>query len=152
MVRFRRIRRSDWFADPFAALEEMRSLVEEALAGTGGGEEATTSFVLPPLDLSETDSHLIVRVEAPGVDPKALKVEATEDTLTVAGEIKNEAEEKGEQFYRIERQYGSFERTVSLPVPVDPESVEASYKDGVLMVRMAKKQQAGRKKVEVKLD
>ncbi len=151
MVRFRRVRRGgDWLLDPFAALEEMRSLVEDALAGSG--EESGQVVFLPPLDLSETDTHLIARLELPGVDPKAVKVEATEDTLSVSGEVKNEAEEKGEQFYRVERQYGSFERTVSLPVPINPESVEASYKDGVLTIRMEKKQQTSRKQIQVKID
>jgi HSP20 family protein len=93
---------------------------------------------VPQLDVSETTDAVRVRVEIPGIDPKEIQVTLEGQLLTVKGEKKQEHEEKGERFYRTERTYGSFVRTIRLPAPVEGKKVEATFKNGVLTVLMPK--------------
>ena len=109
-----------------------------------GGEWA------PAVDVSETAKEIVVKAELPGMDPKDIDVSVRGDVLTVAGERKQEKEEKGENFHRIERTYGSFSRSVRLPAEVDPGKVDATYKDGVLKITLRKTKEAAVKKIEVK--
>lgn len=104
----------------------------------------------PSLDVSETAREILVKAEIPGMDPKDIDLSVRGNVLTLAGERKQEKEEKGENFHRVERTYGSFSRSVRLPVEVDPEKVSASYKDGVLKITLRKTKQAAEKKIEVK--
>ena len=109
-----------------------------------GGEWA------PAVDVSETAKEIVVKAELPGMDPKDIDLSVRGDVLTVAGERKQEKEEKGENFHRIERTYGSFSRSVRLPAEVDPGKVDATYKDGVLKITLRKTKEAAVKKIEVK--
>lgn len=86
---------------------------------------------VPTLDVSETDKEVIVTAELPGMDPKDVDLSLNDSQLTIRGERKKEEEEKGENFHRVERQYGSFQRVVQLPTDVDTEKVDAKDKDGV---------------------
>ncbi len=106
--------------------------------------------VVPAFDVSETDDHIIVKADLPGVEPKDLEISIVGSVLTVRGEKKQEKEEKGESFHRIERSYGSFSRSISLPGDVDPDTVDAVYKDGVLKLTIPKTERSKRKKIEVK--
>lgn len=102
----------------------------------------------PSLDIAETDDEYTITVEVPGVDEKDLRLELADDTLTISGEKKLEKEEKEKNYYRMERSYGSFQRLLSLPEDADQDSIEASFKNGVLTIRLARK--AGAKSEEVK--
>jgi HSP20 family protein len=93
---------------------------------------------VPQLDVSETTDAVKVRAEIPGIEPKEIQVTLEGQLLTVKGEKRQEHEEKGERFYRTERTYGSFVRTIRLPAPVEGKKVEATFKNGVLMVLMPK--------------
>ncbi len=107
---------------------------------------------VPALDVSETKEAVIVRADVPGIDPNNLEITLSGNTLTIRGEKKQEREEKGENFYRMERSYGSFVRTIQLPVEVEPDKVEASYKNGVLKITLPKKSEAQGKQIPVKIE
>lgn len=113
------------------------------------GEGATFS---PSLDLSESDSEIKVTAELPGMDENDVNVSLAHNVLTISGEKKDEHEEKNENFHRIERSYGSFKRSVTLLQEVDPDSVEATFKNGVLTVVLPKTRKAQEevKKIQVK--
>jgi HSP20 family protein len=106
---------------------------------------------LPALNISETDEEVRVTAELPGVDPGNVDISLTEDMLTIRGEKKEEQEEKRRDYHRIERCYGSFSRTVSLPSAVDADTVEATFKDGVLTIAMPKREEARTRKVKVEV-
>lgn len=114
---------------------------------------ATDVLLKPSLDVSETDDEYTITVEVPGVEEKDLRLELADDTLTIAGEKKLEKEEKKKNYYRMERSYGSFQRQLSLPDDADQDSIEASFKNGVLTIRLARKAAAkseGVKQIEIK--
>jgi len=113
-------------------------------------EEDVMEWV-PALDVSETDDAIEVQTELPGVDPDHVDVSLSGDLLTIRGEKKSESEEKKRDYHRIERSYGSFSRTVRVPSSVDPDKVEASYKDGVLTVTMPKREEAKAQTVKIKV-
>ena len=98
---------------------------------------ATGDWV-PSLDLSETTDALVLKMEVPGMDAKDIQVSLQEDLLTVKGERKQEKEEKGEQYHQVERSHGAFTRSVRLPIGVDGSKVNATFRDGLLVVTMPK--------------
>ena len=92
----------------------------------------------PKLDVSETKDALVVKVETAGVDPKDIQISLQEQLLTIKGDKHQEKEEKDEQYHRMERSYGSFARSIRLPVPVDAQKVDANFKNGLLTVTLPK--------------
>lgn len=107
----------------------------------------------PKADIASTEREYTVTVEIPGVDEDDVKLELTQDgTLTVKGEKRQEKEQKDKSFYRVERSYGSFQRTLSLPEDADHESVDASFKNGVLTITCARKAvaQAPTRRIEIR--
>jgi HSP20 family protein len=105
--------------------------------------------VTPAFDISETDREIHVKAELPGMDPKEIDITVTGDLLTIKGEKREEKEEKGRNFHRRERRYGSFSRSFRLPVEVKADSINASYKDGVLTVTVPKAEEEKAKRIEV---
>ena len=104
----------------------------------------------PRLNVSETDAEYEVTLDAPGLTPDAFDVELRQGHLWISGERKSEHEEEGKTWHRVERSYGSFQRSVHLGDDVNPEQVNAEYKDGVLHVTVPKSEQAQTRKVTVK--
>jgi HSP20 family protein len=102
------------------------------------GESFDLGEWAPRLDLSESKDALILKVEVPAIDPKEIQVSIMEGVLTVKGEKKAEKEDKDEKYYRVERTYGSFSRSVRLPAPVDEDKVSATFKNGLLTVTLPK--------------
>ena len=92
----------------------------------------------PTIDFSETKDAFLVKTEVPGIDPKEIQVSLQDHVLTISGERKKEEEEKDERFYRIERSYGAFTRSIRLPAPVDEHKVNAVFKNGLLMITVPK--------------
>lgn len=92
----------------------------------------------PVLDFSETKEFFFVHMEVPGLDPKEIKISLQDHVLTIYGERKKEEEEKDERFYRIERSYGTFTRSIRLPMPVEENKVNALFKNGVLTISIPK--------------
>jgi len=103
----------------------------------------------PAVDVVETKESILVKAEIPGIDPKCLDITVTGDQLTIRGEKKAEKEEKGRNFHRIERSFGSFTRTVEIPSGADAGKVSAEYKDGVLCVILAKKEEAKARSIKI---
>lgn len=105
---------------------------------------------MPSLDISESDTDITVRAEVPGVDPKDLDIQVAGQVLTVSGEKKETTEAKGEDFYRTERCFGSFRRSVQLPRLVDCERISAEHKNGVLLIRLPKRESAVPRRIPIK--
>ncbi len=105
----------------------------------------------PLVDISENDDEYLLKVELPEVRKEDVKVTAETGTLTIIGERKFEKEEKGRRFHRIERAYGSFGRSFSLPDDANPSRVSAGFKDGVLTVHLVKDEKAKPQQVEIKV-
>jgi HSP20 family protein len=122
----------------------------QPLSGWWAGEREFT----PRLNVSETDHEVRVTVELPGVDEKDLDISATRNTLTIRGEKRDEKEEKEESFYRVERSFGSFERTLPLPADVVTDQVDASFSKGILTITLpkTKEAQAQAKRIKVKAE
>jgi HSP20 family protein len=106
----------------------------------------------PALDISETKSDIVVKAELPGIDPKEIDISLTGDTLTIRGEKQQEKEEKEENYYRIERSYGIFSRTIKLPVSVQNDKIKASYQHGVLKITLPKSEEAKQKQIKIKVE
>jgi HSP20 family protein len=115
-------------------------------------EEALTSNFAPPVDIYEDQHHITLKIEVPGIDEKNINVSIENNTLTVQGERSFEKDEKEENFHRVERMYGSFTRSFTLPNTVDSEQVTAHYDKGVLKIRLAKKAEAKPKLIKVNVE
>jgi HSP20 family protein len=110
------------------------------------------AIAVPELDVRESTSAIVVEAELPGVDEKDVSVTLANGVLTIKGEKKHEKEEKGENYHLTERSFGSFERSIRLPDPIDEGRVEAKFDKGVLKVTAAKKPEAvkAERKIEIK--
>ena len=104
----------------------------------------------PAFDISETEKEYVITGEIPGIDVKELDVILLDGILTVKGEKKQEKEEKDEDYHRVERHYGSFERSFRIPEKVKADKLEATYKDGILKIFLPKSEASEVKKIEVK--
>jgi HSP20 family protein len=101
------------------------------------------------MDLVETEDHLVLRGDLPGMTEDDVNIEIKDSVLTVSGERKAEQEEKGEGYHRVERSFGSFSRSLSLPQGIDPDKVEAHFENGVLEVRIPKPAEAKPTRVQI---
>jgi len=106
----------------------------------------------PALDVYEEKDDVVAKAELPGLSKEDIEVNLTDSTLTIKGEKKKEEEIKEKDYYRCERSYGSFARTLELPSTVKADQVSASFKNGVLEIRMPKTEEAKKKEVKVKID
>jgi HSP20 family protein len=137
--------------EPFRELSslqtEMNRLFNAAFdtpAGNGGARRW-----MPPMDLVETDEHFVLRADLPGLTESDVNIELEDNVLTVSGDRKAEHEAKGEGFYRVERSFGSFSRSLTLPKGIDPEAVTAAFENGVLEVRVPKPEQRKPRKIAI---
>ena len=135
-----------------AALQNRLSSIFNDLASTGGESEslAMGAFV-PAVDVYEDSSKVMLKLEIPGVKQQDIDIRVENQVLTVKGERKFDAEEKEENFHRVERRYGNFVRSFTLPQTVDTEAVAASYDAGVLNISLAKKAEAKPKQIKVEV-
>jgi HSP20 family protein len=111
----------------------------------------TAGSFVPAVDIYEDADKLVLKLEVPGIDEKDLDVQVENNTLTVKGERKFEKEEKEENFHRIERSYGSFYRTFTLPSTVETDKISAKYTAGVLKLELKKKAEAQPKQIKVEI-
>src|SRR5438309_6807674 len=130
-------------------MNRMNRLFRESYSPEGPEEALTTTSFAPPVDIYEDEHNITLKIEVPGIDEKDNDVRVENNTLTVHGERKIEKEEKEENYRRVERQYGSFTRTFTLPQTVDTESVSATYDKGVLKITLPKKAEAKPKQIKV---
>jgi HSP20 family protein len=143
------IARWDPFREFSTLQDRMNRLFRESYGPEGRDESLTTSQFAPPVDVYEDEHNVVLKVEVPGIDEKDIDVRVENNVLTVHGERKVEKEEKEENFRRIERQYGSFTRTFTLPSTVDAESIQADYDKGILKIVLPKKAEAKPKSIKV---
>lgn len=134
--------------DPRTFYDEMETMISRLWED--GQEAWFGTAIAPSLDISETGSALEAKLDLPGVKPEEIEIQLNGNVLTVSGERKEEQEEKGKTFHRVERRAGSFSRTVTLPCQVEEDEVAAEYHDGVLTITLPKTDSAKAKKIEVK--
>ena len=143
--------------NPFKEIEEMEKRLSTYFGRTpvptsGDKKEAITVTEWSPLvDISEDDKEYVIKAELPEMKKEEIKINVHDDVLAISGERKYEKEEKGKKYHRIERAYGSFLRSFSLPEDADGSKVNAEYKDGVLKVHLPKSERSKPKAIEVKV-
>ncbi|HLW80128.1 MAG TPA: Hsp20/alpha crystallin family protein, partial [Terriglobia bacterium] len=138
--------------EPFRELSTLQDRLNRLFRETqreGQDESLTTSSFAPAVDVYEDEHNFTLKIEVPGIDEKDIDVRLENNTLTVHGERKIEKEEKEENYRRVERNYGSFTRSFTLPTTVDSEKVVANYDKGVLKVSLPKKAEAKPKQIKV---
>jgi HSP20 family protein len=138
--------------DPTREVDSLQSEVNRLFDTFFGGRPAngTLRRWVPPMDLVETDDHLVLRADLPGLDREDVNIEVKDGVLTVSGERKTEHEERADGFYRVERAFGGFSRSMSLPEHVDAERIDASFDKGVLEVRIPKPEERKPHRVEIR--
>ena len=138
-----------WRSDPLTALQEEMSELRSRFLGDGG-EGWFTGAMAPALDVSESDTTVDVKMDLPGMSAKDIDIQVNGNLLTVSGQRDEEKEEKGKTFHRVERRYGSFSRSVTLPCKVLESEVAAEYHDGVLTIKLPKTEESKAHKIKVK--
>jgi HSP20 family protein len=138
--------------EPFRELSslqtEMNRLFNAAFEGTSPGNGGARRWS-PAMDLLETDEHFVLRADLPGMTQSDVNIELEDNILTVSGERKSEHEEKREGFYRVERAFGTFARSLTLPKGIDGDRVSAEFNNGVLEVRIPKPEQRKPRKITI---
>jgi HSP20 family protein len=142
--------------NPFKDLEEMEQRLSTYLgrpaARTEAGKEAMTVAEWSPLvDITEDDKEYLIKADLPEVKKEDVKLTVQDDVMSISGERKYEKEEKGKKYHRVERAYGSFMRSFTLPEDADGSKVSAEYKEGVLKVHLPKSEKTKPKSIEVKV-
>jgi HSP20 family protein len=137
--------------DPIRELDSLQSdmnrLFDRFFEGRAGN--GTSRRWIPAMDLLETEDHLVLRGDLPGMTEDDVNIEIKDNVLTVSGERKAEHEDKGEGYHRVERSFGSFSRSLTLPAGVDAGQVEANFDNGVLEVRVPKPAEAKPTRVQI---
>jgi HSP20 family protein len=137
------------FRDMMTTQREFDRLFKEAFTPLFGEAELSTRTWAPPVDIYETENDIVLKAELPGVDPKDVEVRVEDSTLYLKGERKFEKEVKDENYHRVERSYGSFARSFSLPNSINAEKVKAEYKDGLLMLTLPKREEAKPRTIKI---
>ena len=139
--------------EPFAEMADLRQEMDQVFGDffgrTPSSMAATEAIWSPLVDIHETKDSFLLKAELPGVKQEDIQVSVEGDTLTIRGERRRETEVKEDQYQRIERSYGRFERNILLPSVVDPDRVKATYRDGVLEIQLPKKEEAKPKEIKV---
>jgi HSP20 family protein len=126
---------------------DMNRLFDRFFEGRSGN--GVSRRWIPAMDLVETTDHLVLRGDLPGMTEDDVNIEIKDNVLTVSGDRKAENEEKGEGYHRVERSFGSFSRSLSLPRGIDPDKVEAKFENGVLEVQIPKPAEAKPTRVQI---
>jgi HSP20 family protein len=134
----------------FSTLQDrMNRLFHDSYGSEGREDALTTTGFAPKADVYEDEHNVTLKIEVPGVDEKDIDVRVENNTLTVHGERKFENEEKEENYLRVERSYGSFTRSFTLPSTLDTANVTADYDKGVLKIKLAKRAEAKPKQIKI---
>ncbi len=140
------IRRWEPFSELLSLREAMDRLFEEGFTRAAPWR----AFVTPAVDMYQTDKDVVVKASLPGVKPEDLDISVVGDTLTIKGETKGEEKVARENYFYQERRFGSFSRSLTLPVAVQTERADAKFEDGVLTLTLPKAEAAKAKKIEIK--
>lgn len=128
---------------------EMNRLFNTFFDAPTGGDGGSMRRWIPPMDLMETEQHYVLKADLPGLTEDDINIELENNILTVSGDRKAEQEQKGEGYYRVERAFGTFARTLTLPEGVDPDGIAASFDNGVLEVRIPKPEETKPRRVSI---
>lgn len=134
--------------DPFRDLTALQTEVNRLFSRASGDVTDRQSWT-PAVDVVETDDAIVLKAELAGMDPKDISIEVQDNVLTVSGERRFQEEVKEDKYYRIERRYGSFSRSLALPPTADESKVEAKYDNGLLEITVPKAEIAKPKKITV---
>jgi HSP20 family protein len=139
--------------DPLREIEALlgSSDIRLGLAGSMGADLLSKGDWTPRVDIAETDKSFVIKMEIPEVDKNDVKVSVDHGVLSICGERKQETEEQGKRFHRMERYYGSFDRSFTLPNTIDQTHLDATFKDGMLTVELPKLAEATRTPIEVQI-
>ncbi|MHC4270384.1 MAG: Hsp20/alpha crystallin family protein [Planctomycetota bacterium] len=136
--------------DPWREIDDMFDRYTRARSGSQ--EVVTTGDWTPRVDIAESDKEFVIKAEIPEVKKEDVKVTVVNGVLTIRGERKQEKEEKGKKFHRIERSYGSFTRSFTLPDNIDETKIKASFNDGMLNLKIQKTEEVKPKAIDVKVE
>lgn len=128
---------------------EVDDIFDRFFSRTDGGDGSASPVWSPRTDLAETDEDFRIRLDVPGMTKEDINVNLQNRTLTVSGERTSERTEESEEFVRVERAFGTFHRTFTLPNAVDEENIEATYEDGVLTINVPKTEESTRRQIEI---
>jgi HSP20 family protein len=137
------------FRELSALQNEMNRLFNTVFDTPSPGNGGTMRRWMPAMDLVESGDHFVLRADLPGMSEDDVKIELEEGTLTISGERKAEHEEKEEGYYRVERAFGSFSRSLTLPKGINPDAVSASFDRGVLEVRIPKPEERKPRRISI---
>jgi len=140
-----------WPSDLFGMQREMNRMFDNFFRTSDRSEDSSLTVWTPAVDITEHDDDFAVKVELPGINKDDVKITLDSNILTLRGEKKQEKETKKENYHRVERSYGSFQRSFTLPANVKSDKIDASYKDGILTINLPKAEEAKPKQVEVKV-
>jgi HSP20 family protein len=129
----------------------LNSLFQDYNRGQNDNDAVSTAAFVPPVDIYEDERKIVLKLEVPGLKQEDLDIQLENNTLTVRGERKFEKEEKEENFHRIERRYGSFFRSFTVPTTVNTEGVKANYDSGVLRIELEKRAETKPKQIKVEV-
>ncbi len=135
-----------------AAQSEFDRFLREAFSPVTGEGEVSTRTWAPAVDIYEDGDNLVLKAELPGINPDDVEIRVEDNTLYLKGERKFEKDVKEQNYHRVERSYGTFTRSFSLPNSVDADKVAANYKDGVLTLTMPKKEEAKPKTIKINVN
>ncbi len=138
--------------EPFRELATLRDMINRVFEETWtrlGRLPTAVELLGPPVDLSETDTEIIVKAAVPGLKPEDLEVSVDDGLLTIRGEVREEKREEGARHYYRELRYGRFERSIRLPAPVDESRAEAKLEQGILTIRLPKTQPSARRTIKI---
>jgi len=142
------VRWNPW-RDVVSVQDEMERMFDGLLRGSWPSLSRRTEVWSPPVDVVEKEDEFVVTAELPGMNQKDVKVSIMDNVLSIKGEKREEKEEKNGEFRRVERCYGSFERSFTLSAPVESDKIEAKYKNGILEIRLPKAEKARAKEIPV---
>jgi HSP20 family protein len=137
------------FRDLVTAQRDFDRLFREAFSPASGEGEVSTRPWAPPVDIYEDGDRLVLKAEVPGINPEDVEVRVEDNTLYLKGERKFNREIKEQNYHRVERTYGTFARSFSLPNTIDADKVTAGYQDGVLTLTLPKKEEAKPKTIKI---
>jgi HSP20 family protein len=138
--------------NPLAEVEELREQVDSWLKGRSNDEAGQLMEWAPNVDIAEDEQEYLIKAELPGVKKQDLNVTYENGVLTLTGERKEDREEKTRRYHRLECSYGKFTRSFTLPEDIEPDKIEAEFKDGVLWVHVTKSEKARPKQIPVKVN
>jgi len=141
--------RWDPFRDLSTIQDRMNKLFEDTLARSRGEESTSLAAWAPPVDIYETKEAIVVKAELPGIEQKDIDVQVHDNILTLRGERKFESDVKRENFHRIERSYGTFQRSFSLPNIIQQDQIKARFNNGILEITLPKVEEAKPRQIKV---